>query len=368
MNLGHTMDKHILNGDEFVRVRDNRLEIFVMGLVNELILHNKNGTPITSKYIIKYICDKVKEILVDPSINFIVLDCRLENHSTNILAKGIINSLKLQPNQVLVLTSTDHKGILEGYDCIVDLTADIDFAFFYTKLLERNIDWENIEIDIPIISLLSRPTEKRARLTKDLADLCKDKARLSFGNVADNVIVGISDKDRKMYEEILHPYPFPLLQNIDNKISDCPNEFLYIIALQHEIENDIFQSLVNVVTETNEFDSDNIMLSEKTFKAFAWHQIPIFNATKGHVEIVRSLGFDLFDDIINHNYDAAPNNYMQKLKILNEISKFLKNYNSINDINNLRKGIFHRLQANNDLLYKLYKYKQRPQEPWPYFG
>jgi predicted choloylglycine hydrolase len=110
------------------------------------------------------------------------------------------------------------------------------------------------------------------------------------------------------------------------------------------------------------------MLSEKTFKAFAWHQIPIFNATKGHVDKVRSLGFDLFDDIINHNYDAAPNNYMQKLKILNEISKFLKNYNSINDINNLRKGIFHRLQANNDLLYKLYKYKQRPQEPWPYFG
>jgi hypothetical protein len=169
-----------------------------------------------------------------------------------------------------------------------------------------------------------------------------------------------------MYEEILHPYPFPLLQNIDNKISDCPNEFLYIIALQHEIENDIFQSLVNVVTETNEFDSDNIMLSEKTFKAFAWHQIPIFNATKGHVDKVRSLGFDLFDDIIDHSYDTVTNSHIQKLKILNEVTKFLKKYSTIDDVNNLRKNIFHRLQANNELLHKLYE--QRSYEPWPYYG
>lgn len=366
MSHGHTMDKLILNGDEFIRIRDNRLEIFVMGLINELILHTENRIPITSKYIISYISEKVEKFLEDTSITFVVLDCRLENHSTNVLAKGIINSLKLQPNQVRVLTSTDHKNVLDGYECVVDLTADVDFAFFYTKLIERNIDWENIEINVPIISLLSRPTERRARLTKSLADLCKNKARLSFGNVADNVSSGVSDEDRKMYEEILNPYPFPLLQNLKNKISYCPNEFSYIIALQHEIENDVFQSLINVVTETNEFDSDTIMLSEKTFKAFAWHQIPIFNATKGHVDTVRSLGFDLFDDIIDHSYDSAPNLHIQNLKILNTLSKFMNNYVSIDDVNNLRKNIFTRLQANNELLYKLYK--QRPYEPWPHFG
>jgi hypothetical protein len=366
MNHGHVMDKYMLDLNKFFRIRDNRLEVFLTGICNGFLPYFKKHNPntfITNKTRLHWICDKIKEGLGNPLVNFVVLDCRMENYSVSTTAKHIINALNLQPNQVLVLTSTDSKGVLEGYDCIVDLTANIDWGYNFSHVIERCISWENIEIDIPVISLAGRPTESRAKFMKDLVELLKDKARLSFGSM---INFNLSDKERKMYEKILHPYPFPLLQNTDNKILTYPNELLFFATSQHDVGNNIFQSLVNVVNETNDFDDDVSMLTEKTYKPFSWHQIPIFNATKGHVDKVRSLGFDLFDDIIDHSYDTVTNSHIQKLKILNEVTKFLKKYSTIDDVNNLRKNIFHRLQANNELLHKLYE--QRSYEPWPYYG
>lgn len=337
--------------------------MFVAGICGGFSPYIKKHSPNTTINRLTWICNKIKENMVDPSINFIVLDCRMENYSVNAVAKSIIDFLKLKPNQVLVLTSTDPKEILEGYEFIVDLTANIDWGYNFSTLLERNIDWENIEIDIPIISFAGRPTENRAKFIKSMVELCKDKARLSFGNM---INFHITDEERKLYEDILDPRPFPLLQNTDNKVLTCPDELLFFTTSQHNIGDNIFKSLVNVVNETNDFEEGTLMLTEKTFKPFSWYQIPIFNSTKGHVDLVRSLGFDLFDDIIDHSYDTAPNIHIQQLKILTIVSKFLKEHDTSEKVNNLRKQIFHRLQANHEMLYKLYK--QRSYEPWPYYG
>ena len=351
----------MLDISKFLRIRNDKLEVFVAGFSKEFSLYarKENSEKIQDKrkYRVAWICDNIKESLRYSSVNLIVLDCRMENFFTNYIARDIIQVLDLKPNQVLVLTSTDPKDVLEGYEYIIDKLADIDFAFFYTKLMERQIDWENIEIDIPIMCLATRPTVPRARLIKDIAELCKDKARLSFGNVLN---FPIADKERETYSSILDPYTFPFSQNTDNKVLDHPCD------MQNDVGENMFKSLVSIVNETNDFDNDAIQLSEKSFKHFAWHQIPIFNASKGHVKVIRSLGFDMFDDIIDHSYDTAPNIHIQKLKIVSVVAKFLKQYPTVNAVNNLRKSIFHRLQANNQLLYKIYK--ERPYEPWPYYG
>ena len=350
----------MLDVSNFLRVRNDRLEVFVAGFSKEFSLHvrkeNLYKIHDKRKNRVDWICSNIRNKL-DSSINLIVLDCRMENFFTNYIAKDIIKSLELEPNQVLVLTSTDPKDILNEYNYVIDKIADIDFALFYTKLMERQICWEDIIIDYPIMSLAARPTTQRAILIKDIADLCKDKARLSFGNILN---FPISDDDITLFKNILYPYPFPISQHTDNKVLDHPCD------MQDGVGDNMFKSLVTIINETNDFDNNTIQLSEKTFKHFAWHQIPIFNASRGHVEAVRSLGFDLFDDIIDHSYDFANNSHLHKLKILNVIAKFLKEYPTLESVNNLRKRIFYRLKANNELLYKLYK--NRSYEPWPYYG
>ena len=50
-------------------------------------------------------------------------------------------------------------------------------------------------------------------------------------------------------------------------------------------------------------NSDRMMPTEKTTKAFAMNQIPLILATPGMVHTLRSMNFDMFDDVIDHSYD-----------------------------------------------------------------
>ena len=108
------------------------------------------------------------------------------------------------------------------------------------------------------------------------------------------------------------------------------------------------------------------MLTEKTFKAFAWHQVPIFVATLGHVDLVRGLGFDLFEDIIDHSYETCDDAYLYRMKIFLQLAKFLKKYPTVDDWNKLRKDIWPRLVANHELLIKLKS--EKILDPWPYYS
>ena len=351
----------MLDLSSFIRIRNNRLEVYLPGFSVEFSNYARNENPEnitdTKRQRIDWMCSKIKPYLIESNLRSVVLDCRMQNGYINSFAKEMIELLDLNKNEVLILTTVDPKGSLDGYNYVIDQLACIDFGFFYTTLLERKIDWENVEIEVPIISLSCRPTEQRARLTKALADLCGERARLSFGN---NSNWPLPKHERELYTSILDPYPFPFKQHTDDRVLDHPCD------IQHNAGYNLFQSLVSVINETNDFDNEVIQVTEKSFKHFAWHQIPIFNASKGHFEIIRDLGFDMFDDIIDHSYSNAPNIHLQKLKILNVVAKFLKDYPTLKDVNNLRKSIFPRLQANNDLLYKLYE--KRPYEPWPYYG
>ena len=361
MSHGRIMDSDfVLDITDFFRIRENRLEVCLVGICSGFSSYIRRYNPnlsITSQTRVEWICNKISDALTNPSVNFIVLDCRMENYFVNLIAKDIIDKLNLQPNQITILTATDPKTVLSGYNYIVEHTSFINWGRCYSNLISRCIDWEKIDVDIPFISLMGRPTKPRAKFAKDLLDLCEDKVRISFGNLLQ---FPLNESDTTLYSNILSPNPFPLMKNTDSKFLDHPSD------IDDHVGDNLLQSIVNIVNETNDFDSNIIMLSEKTFKAFAWHQIPIFNATKGHVEAVRRLGFDLFDDIIDHSYGSAPNMHIQQLKILNIVSKFMKSYPTVTDVNNLRKNIFQRLQANNELLYKLYK--ESPYEPWPHFG
>ncbi|CAB4241832.1 hypothetical protein UFOVP71_370 [uncultured Caudovirales phage] len=86
------------------------------------------------------------------------------------------------------------------------------------------------------------------------------------------------------------------------------------INLVSESSHDIFPfketELQRFFNETNKseipdglYHWQRVFVTEKTIKAIAMRQIPIFNTVKHHVRHLRSIGLDLFDDVIDHNYD-----------------------------------------------------------------
>lgn len=70
------------------------------------------------------------------------------------------------------------------------------------------------------------------------------------------------------------------------------------------------KSLFHIVAETYIHQS---ILSEKTFKVFASGQIPIMCGAKHAIKHLRELGFDMFDDIIDHSYDNI-DNWQQRIE------------------------------------------------------
>ena len=81
-------------------------------------------------------------------------------------------------------------------------------------------------------------------------------------------------------------------------------------------------------------------------------QIPLFIAPPGYVEQLKILGFDVFDDIISHDYDKEDH----ILKRCNVVYQELKRL-SLQDIKNLNYKIktycLPRLQNNLDRLIEL---------------
>jgi len=63
--------------------------------------------------------------------------------------------------------------------------------------------------------------------------------------------------------------------------------------------------------------------TEKTIKPFIAKQIPIFFALPGHLNVLRNLGFDLFDDLIDNSYDTEMNHVKRLDLILNELQRLM---------------------------------------------
>jgi hypothetical protein len=115
---------------------------------------------------------------------------------------------------------------------------------------------------------------------------------------------------------------FDLLEDITNSLP--------IIANGEEGERpdlllrEYYANILNLVTDnaTGFDDSDNfkygtITLTEKAWKPFKTHQLPLYIGLPGYVDVIRNLGFDVFDDFINHNYDKEQN-HIERIKIVVE--------------------------------------------------
>lgn len=119
----------------------------------------------------------------------------------------------------------------------------------------------------------------------------------------------------------------------------------------HDLKK-FYRKILNFITEnTSGFDgSDNekyntITFTEKVWKPFKTHQIPVLSSLPGSIQKLRELGFDLFDDFVDHSYDKEKDHRkrfelaFKELLRLSELDcvdfynknkiRFVKNHNNI---------------------------------------
>jgi hypothetical protein len=117
----------------------------------------------------------------------------------------------------------------------------------------------------------------------------------------------------------------------------------------------IYNPILNLVTEnlTGMTDGDIsthhlITFTEKTIKPFQAKQIPLIYGLPNLQKVLRELGFDLFDDLIDTSFEQESNPSIRLKMIVDELERLLKI-----DLIKYKEDNIDRFIHNYDNLYKL---------------
>lgn len=165
-----------------------------------------------------------------------------------------------------------------------------------------------------------------------------DQVQVSFGAPYDQLLPSaittdllklISDEEAEYINSV---YPFPLKMDNDDlskfESNACPTyQQCYIDYAPESRHNQTF-------------------ISEKTWKPIFSGQFFFILGPCGIINYLRAIGVDVFDDLIDHNYDTEPDLVKKISLLMLSISKFLEN-----DLDQLWKDTIARRQKNLDLVY-----------------
>lgn len=120
------------------------------------------------------------------------------------------------------------------------------------------------------------------------------------------------EKDEELYhivkqiEKEYYTWPIAYQDSVNNLINSV---YTFDLPVYHD-------SLFHIVAETT---VEELYLSEKTYKVFNAGQIPILCARKHAVKHLRDLGFDVFDDIIDHDYYDSVDNWKIRISRMHNV-------------------------------------------------
>jgi hypothetical protein len=111
-------------------------------------------------------------------------------------------------------------------------------------------------------------------------------------------------------------------------------------------------SYINIVTESQFRDDFNVIhVSEKSFRPFAYYNLPIIVATQNHIKYMKDkYGFDFYDDLINHDYDNEK--YIGN-RITMLIDEVIRLKNNKEDVIKFYKQNTHRLIKNQKIVSEI---------------
>jgi hypothetical protein len=201
-------------------------------------------------------------------------------------------------------------------------------------------------IDRKFLCLMRTPSASRSHIAKFLANI--ESARYSFGSMYDKITPW-------WVPDSAFSLPFCIPKLIDGPVNHSTKE--------SNLTSSLFRScFFNLVVETSAQNDLNrwtsVFLTEKTFKAFALRQVPIWFAVPGLVQQVRQLGFDLFDDIVDHSYDNDHDQMSRYNTIFEMIKKF--DQHPLQWYQDLRIKLDQRLENNVNLLRDIIQRREEP--------
>jgi len=200
---------------------------------------------------------------------------------------------------------------------------------WYKHLQLQQVDWQNMPMTHKLVCPMRRPSLSRAHLAKRLFGILDPS----------EIVISLGTNDgyvSKEIKEIILPHPWPLV--VDYPIADNVQQH----RLQHE---KFYTAPVKLIVESgNELDPNvwqSQFITEKSYKALCWRQLPVWYAVPGIVDRIREQGFDVFDDVIDHSYDFEINPWKRMVMVIAEI----KRLTSMNTVQ-IRKDVWPRLESN----------------------
>lgn len=175
-------------------------------------------------------------------------------------------------------------------------------VYLLTQLLDRNLPIDKCSF------LFSTGTPVGWKYNEDVFKSCLDI-------LLETKIISNESYDRTL------KYDLPKILDYDNRHP----------TFIHNDLGDLYNIILNLVTENltgmanGDISDDKIFtFTEKTIKPFLAKQIPLFFALPGHLNVLRNLGFDLFDDLIDNSYDTEMNHVKRLDLILNELQRLMQ--------------------------------------------
>ena len=258
----------------------------------------------------------------------LIIDFRAEGHRPEDIIHLIDYLTTLIPlDKILVIFNAVTQGQWP-YKYINASTFLVNSVDVNEDPTDKNI----LNVDKKFLCLNRRPSLSRARFLSSLfKTVNREDVRASFGA---NQCASINEY-RPFFKERL-----PIL------IDDPPVD-------QYRIDEKFKTCLFNIIPESSSQSDANvwksIFITEKTFKCFKMLQIPIWVAVPGLVKEVRNLGFDVFDDIIDHSYDNIQNEHDRMNQVLKVILDIDHKYR-LSICENLRNQLLDRMLKNKQLL------------------
>lgn len=261
----------------------------------------------------------------------VLLDFRSEGQCNRIVS-NLVNTIKQFGATPVVL-----------FNAIVDQSQNVAYEYHCMPAwITKHLDWfetfrvyqNDLTVSRKFLCLMRRPSDSRAKLASQLVQNIHS-IKISFGSMY--------NAHTKPWQSFFPDHQLPLI------IDDHVDETKLHVQAQSLFADCLFNIVAESSSQHDPWTWRSKFITEKTFKSFALRQIPIWWAVPGLVAEIRKLGFDVFDDIVDHSYDNEYNENSRLSRVFDHVIALDQTY-TVDQCQQLRNQISSRLDYNFNLV------------------